>query len=165
MTKVPEGRMQATILAMEKFVFWAAFVMRKLADSHKLSDELSASLWKVQRYPKIESRRFIDHLNSHRLDDNYDLGRGLPDQLRPRQICGMLLHSLVFIPVSDEDGCSLTGFFFNSDRTKDRVYMLSWEEFRGLIEALVADDVVGMTYNRITGEMVKEGPGGGIQRS
>lgn len=70
----------------------------------------------------------------------------------------MLLHSLVFMPVSDEDGRSLIGFFFNSDRTKDQVYMLLWKEFRGLIEALVADDIVAASYDRITGVMVKEGP-------
>lgn len=158
-TGVSEERLEAAILAFEKFVSWAAFVMRKLADSNKLSDEMEASLWEVERYPRFESRPFIDYLNSHRLDDNYDLGRGTPDRLRPRQICGMLLHSLVFIPASDEDGRSLIGFFFNSDRTADRVFMITWEEFRALIHALVADDVVGASYNRVTGEMVKEGPG------
>jgi hypothetical protein len=161
---VPEDGMQTTILAMEKFVFWAAFVMRKLADSHKLSDDMSASLWEVERYPKVESRRFIDRLNCHRLDKNYDLGCGEHAQLRPRQICGMLLHSLVFMPISDEDGRSLIGFFSNSDKTKDQVYMFLWKEFRGLIEALVADDVVAASYDRITGVMVKEGPGAVARR-
>lgn len=60
--------------------------MRKLADSHKALRRYVGQPVDVERYPKVESRRFIDHLNCHQLDKNYDLGRGVPDQLRPRQI-------------------------------------------------------------------------------
>ena len=47
-----EGEMESALIAVEQFVFWAAFAVRKLADSYKLSDEFESTSWEVRVYPK-----------------------------------------------------------------------------------------------------------------
>ncbi len=145
-------------MAFEKFVFWSAFVVRKLADSNKLSDEIEECRWSADRYPKRDLRPFVDFLNWHRLDDNYDLAKMSAACLETRRLCGILLHSLVFIPVVGDDERSIVGFFFNSDRTKDNVYFMLWAEYSRLVRDVSRDDVVAASYNRLTGEQIKVGP-------
>jgi hypothetical protein len=143
---------------VRKFVFWSAFVVRKLADSNKLSDEIENSRWRVECYPKRDSRPSVDFLNWHRLEENYDLAEGSSSYLETRRLCGILLHSLVFIPMLGDDERSIAGFFFNSDTTQDNVYLMLWEEYSGFVQDVSRDDVVAATYNRLTGQQVKIGP-------
>jgi hypothetical protein len=152
------ARTEAACLAFEKFVFWSAFVVRKLADSNKLSDEIEESRWSVERSPKRDSRPFVDFLNRHRLEDNYDLANTSAARLETRRLCGILLHSLVFLPVVGDDERSIVGFFFNSDKTKDNVYLMLWEEYSRLVRDVSRDDVVAARYNRLTGKQIKIGP-------
>jgi hypothetical protein len=153
-----EGEMESALIAVEQFVFWAAFAVRKLADSYKLSDEFESTSWEIHVYPKRASTPAVDFLNWHRLDRHYDFAAQSRSRLKLRQLCGFLVHSFVFMPETTDDGRTLTGLLFNSDRTKDvAIYRISWDEFCKLIQSLAIDDIVEFSYNRITGAMVKRG--------
>jgi hypothetical protein len=152
LAEASEDEMEAALIAVEQFAFWAAFAICKLADSYKLSDEFEATTWPVTSYPKRPSTPTVDLLNWHRLDRHYDFAAGNQERLGLRRLCGMLVHSFVFIPEMGENGRALAAFLFNSDRTKDQaVYRLAWEDFCELIRRLYDDDVIEMSVNRRTG--------------
>jgi hypothetical protein len=50
-----EDEMESALIAVERFVFWTAFVIRRMADSYKLSDEFESSEWEVESIPKKAS--------------------------------------------------------------------------------------------------------------
>ena len=154
-----DNETESALIAVEQFVFWAAFAVRKLADSYKLSDEFENSSWQVQSYPKRGSTPAVDFLNWYQLDRHYDFAASSRNQLKLRQLCGTLIHSFVFLPETSEDGKTLTGILFNSDRTKNlTIYRMTWDEYCKLIHGLHSDDVVELSYGRMTGKLVKRGP-------
>jgi hypothetical protein len=161
----PMTRWKPALIAVEQFVFWTAFVIRKMADSYKLSDEFESSEWKVESIPKRASAPPVDLLNLHRIDRRYDFTARSPARLKLRQLCGLLVHSFIFMPETDENGRALTGLLFNSDRTKETaIYRISWDGFCQIISELHGDDIVEISINRLTGAVIKHGPGPGQVR-
>lgn len=157
--RLEEDESEAALIAVEQFVFWVAFAVRKLADSFKLSDEFEARQWAVTVHPKRASAPPTDYLNWHHVDTLYDLDSGASQSVTLRRLTGLLIHSFVFMPVTDEAGRKLEGILFNSDRTKDvGLYHVRWSEFCALIHALYDDDVVQGSYDRRTGRLEKRGP-------
>jgi hypothetical protein len=64
------------------------------------------------------------------------------------------------MPETDKDGRALTGLLFNSDRTKETaIYRISWGGLCKIISALYDDDIVEVSINRLTGGVIKHGPG------
>lgn len=144
-----------TLVVIERAVFWIAFVLRKLADSHKLSDEVE-SPWEIGLHQKLPAAPPVDYLNCHRVDELYDLEKSISCRMGLRRLCGLLVHSFVFLPLMTEDNTRLLGTFFNSDRTKDRsLYFLAWDEVREIVETVRSDDIVFMSLDRTTGRLVK----------
>lgn len=157
-----DEEMESVLIAIEQFVFWTAFVIRKLADSYKLSDEFEQITWEVKAYAKRPFGPPVDLLNWHRLDRHYGLTNPVPTQFTARKLCGLLIHSFVFMPevaeVGEPDDSSLVidALLFNSDHTKETaLYRLDWSEFCKLIHALYDDDIVEFIHNRRTGKIIK----------
>jgi hypothetical protein len=69
------------------------------------------------------------------------------------------------MPETDDDGRALTGLLFNSDRTKETaIYRISRDGFCEIISGLYDDDIVEVSINRVTGAVIKHGPGSGQVR-
>ena len=139
---------------LERFVFWSAFVIRKLSEAKKLSDEFEAERFQIRRFPRIDPDDLQDFMNADKIDRFYDLGRPESRTVDPLWIVNQLIHSFVYMPEA-EDGPPL-GFYFNSDNSRsESLFHITWGEFVRLIEAVVDDGVVSMRFNRLTGEMWK----------
>lgn len=142
-------------IAWERFVFWSAFVLRKLAEAKKLSDEFEAERFKVVRYPTKGEDLLQDFMNAHKLETHYDLSAPENRTVDPIWIGSQLVHSFTFIPQIDDAG-QASGLYFNSDRSrKESVFFIEWDEFARMLESLANDDVVSMRYNRLTGDLKK----------
>jgi hypothetical protein len=139
-----EPSLERALVAVEKFVFWTAVVVRKLMEAEKLSDDFQEMQFRV---------RTCQHTPGHypwrwsavawmELERYYDLDSETAVELSPQVICSQLVHSFVFVPILDEAQRSMSGFYFNSDRTKERcVYKMSWAEFRRFLREIVHDTI------------------------
>ena len=132
---------ESSLVKMEQDIFFAAYVIRKLFEADKLSDDLESMRLDVTVY--YSTGKFADLLNWHHIEKLYDLET--PEKgkhLSLAGFCNQIIHSFVFVPYFDDEG-GLSGFFFASDRAKEE--LVHYMEMEVLVEALNAvceDDVV-----------------------
>lgn len=160
------GDDQDAWVGFERFVFWAAFVTRKLHEADKLSDEFVAERFDIKRYPRIAEDELQDQMNFHKIERFYDLGHPESRTVGPLWIASQLIHSFVFMPVVHEEGGQPVGFLFNSDKSRhESLFYIDWSQFERLVQVLSTDDIVHWEWNRLTGESVKSRgypPGGSM---
>jgi hypothetical protein len=146
---------ETSLLRLEKFVFWTAFITRKMREANKLSDELEAEEFAIDVYPRIDGDRLQDFMNWHKIEKFYDFGSPGQRVEGLRWICDQLIHSFVFFPQFEAED-ELTGILFNSDKSRhEALFRLAWPEFERLVQLVATDDVVSMHYDRRTGELRK----------
>ncbi len=135
----------------EQEIFLAAYIVRKLLDSKKISDEVESSLVKGSEYPSHNHP--VDIMNWHKIDELYDLSSEKEITLELREFCNQIIHSFVFVP-SVQDG--LEGFFVASDRKKSsRVFYFEIEEIIHAVERVAYDNIVDWSAKRTTGKEMK----------
>lgn len=105
------------LLALEKSVFFSAYAMRKLWDSHKLSTNWKDRTVRLNQFKPMG--RAPNLFNWHRIDEHYDLEKGTPTSITAIELCHRLIHSYIFVEKELEDK-SIEGFFFASDTTKSK---------------------------------------------
>jgi hypothetical protein len=150
------GDNQAAWVRLERFVFWAAFVTRKLYEAEKLSDELLAERLKVVRFARIAEDELQDHMNADKIDRFYALDRSESRTVDPLWIASQLIHSFVFMPEVNQEGGPPIGFLFNSDKSRHHsLFHIDWPEFERLVCVVSTDEVIRWSWNRLTGESVK----------
>ncbi len=152
----PIGDDQAAWVRLERFIFWAAFVTRKLHEAEKLSDELLAERFHVLRFARKAEDELQGHWNADKIERFYALDRPESRTVSPLWIASQLIHSFVFIPEVDEKGGPPIGFWFNSDNSRhDSLFHIDWSDFEQMVRVVSTDDVVDWKWNRLTGESVK----------
>ncbi|MFC1717388.1 hypothetical protein ACFL6S_27255 [Candidatus Poribacteria bacterium] len=136
-------------LQMEKFFFVCAFIVRKLMESYKLSDELEAQKIHCVRHKRIEDDdTFVDFINYHHIDRFYDLDKSEEYELELREICNYFIHSFVLLPNDDTDGV-FHGVFVNSDWIKEKyLYYVEFRVFVNMLEGVIEDDIASMMWDR-----------------
>jgi len=116
-------------VTVEKAVLMGAFVVRRLADSHKLSDSTSGMHLRATRWPS--NGRGVTLANNHRLDELFDFSRPERCQQPLPFLCNQAIHSYVFATYSGRSSKSLAGVYLASDRQRNRalfaVPLLEWE--------------------------------------
>lgn len=140
-------------LKVEKFFFVSAFIIRKLKEAKKLSDELNEMKVSVAQFERINKDRKLHFMNNHDLEKFYDLANGRVSSLSLGVLCNTLIHSFVFrVAVSspeETDGKeTVSGIFVNSDYNKDKaLYFIQLEDFFNIVEETISDNVVSSSYN------------------
>jgi hypothetical protein len=148
-------RVEAAFVEIEAFAFLTGYIVRKLIEAKKLSDELEAAAMRVEVYP-AQPRYPLDILNAHRIDEGYDLTARSQRTVRLIPLCNLLVHSFVFMPATDESGAGWEGFFLNSDRTKSReLIFVASSDFDLLVDEVIQDHVVSMHFDRIRNIITK----------
>jgi hypothetical protein len=132
---------------LEQDVFYAAFAVRKLVESFKLSDEIEALSIQIIEYPAND--RVADIMNWDRIDELYDLSRPIKRSIGLLQFCNQIIHSFIFLPCFEENLVTLSGFFFSSDRMKiERVLYLEIDTVIALLYSVAQDDIVTLELKR-----------------
>jgi len=119
------GHSERRSFLIERKVFLAAYVMRKLDDAAKLSTDTLGSPMAVSRFPP--TRAGYSGVNSHRWHDFFDLENAARVDLPRRRVLNLLVHSLVFVEVLGEAD-TFDAFMVTSDH----------EQARGLVQVEVA---------------------------
>ncbi len=149
------ARAEDAFVEVEAFAFLTGYIVRKLIEANKLSDELESAVMKAVAYPARPDYP-LDFLSAHKIDRGYDLADPKQREIALRSICNLLVHSFVFMPSTDESGTAWTGFFLNSDRSKNKeLVFITREDFDLLVDEVLRDDVVEMHVDRLRGRVTK----------
>jgi len=155
-TPQSRGITEGVAAQIEKFSFTSAFIVRKLLDAWKLSDELEFTPLRVQKFPVIDEDTLIDYMNCHRGPEFYDFGKGRDAHILPRDLCNLLIHSMVFCPLLEEDEREVSALLFNSDRTKYKaLFQIDLDVYLTFIDDVIADEIVSAAYYRWNGRVFK----------
>ena len=144
-------------------MFVSAYVARKLKEADALTLDVTESMWPVSRCRCIKSpphRKWFavsyDEGKTWRqpLEDHYDLTGRNREQLRFAKICDYLVHHFAF-EVRYDEGVGIIELLFNSDRTKDRLYVMDLRTYVGLVEEVAYDEVRWVDLNQAEGRVVQ----------
>ena len=129
---------QRQLVQIERDVFIGFYSVRKLIETRtKLTDATKSLKIRVDWHP---NRKPVDWLNSHRIDELYDLDDSQSETRDLMFISGRIIHSFIFAPWIDEHG-GLAGLFFTSDTDKDRrLYSMSVDSVIDIFELVGNDD-------------------------
>jgi hypothetical protein len=96
-TKKTQRRWSArSAYLLERDVMMAAYAVRKLIESRRVSDELSHMEWPVAR---LELTGDVpDVWNVHEPERSFDLAAPQPASLSTLEVCHQIIHSFVFYP-------------------------------------------------------------------
>jgi hypothetical protein len=138
---------QHSFSKLEREVFFAAYAVRKLIDSFKISDEVEAYSLSTKIYSRRD--RVPDLSNRGRINELYDFSNPKSSSMGLRDFCDQVIHSFIFELCTKEDNGGLEGLFIAADRQKDK--SLLYFDIDIIISALVSiasDDIVSIEWRR-----------------
>ncbi|MCK4252343.1 hypothetical protein KAX97_12915 [candidate division WOR-3 bacterium] len=144
-----------TTLRIEKFFFITSFIIRKLNEANKISDDLLSKDYRCFKYKRKKDDYNIDFMNCHKIDNFYKLNKQISHSLRLKDLCNLFIHSYAFIvQVDNSKPC---GVYVNTDRIKEKHLLhIRLNTYESLIRDVIKDNIVYMRFNRRTGELVKK---------
>ena len=122
---------------IEKETFVSFYIIRMLAENHKLSDQCTSQKHSVTVYTKTS--KALRHFNSHHLDEHYDFTKPKSEIWQLEKICNQFIHSYIFILGTNESG-GVTSVFVNSDKQKGKSLL-------EIDESVAKDDVVSSSWS------------------
>lgn len=131
-------------IKIEKFFFVSSFIIRKLNEAEKLSNEFNSTRVPVSRFKRINKVVRIHNYNNHRIEEFYNLDKGEISSLKIATLCNDLIHSFIFRCVFEDELVSgkekLSGVVFNSEHTKNSyLHFIEIYVFINLIENAIKD--------------------------
>ncbi|WP_432634525.1 hypothetical protein [Candidatus Avelusimicrobium sp.] len=140
-------------VSCEKAIFISAYIIRKLFEASKLSYELKSISCQITKYSNV---KYVDLLNWHNINQTFDLNHPIPSTLNIKRLCNYLIHSFVFVFSYDEND-SLCGFYFTSDREKNKeLYFMQIKDFIKMAQIVANDEKMQARYKRDTNGDFKE---------
>lgn len=134
-----EKNFELSFHKVESAILYSAFIIRKLIESEKLSDDADNYSLVVKAY--LPKRR-IDRLHHWSDEDEYDWDKYASDFILGKYICNQLIHSYVLqLRLLDNDAAS--GFLVSSDYNRNnRLIEVSIVDWINYIDMIIKDDVV-----------------------
>jgi hypothetical protein len=130
----------------ERDVMVAAYIIRKLIEAKKLSDDVTSRKVVVIQHPL--SGRVPDLTSYKKIWKNYDLQTGTECTLSLRDLCNQVIHSFNWTIVCYEHG-GLGGIFLSSDRERQKIlYFVYINLLIVILREVGYDDVVEVQMER-----------------
>jgi len=124
------------IVELEKAVFFAAYIVRKLMEARLLSSE----------YPPITARAYpakgkpATLWNWHHIDDLYDLAGPMDKTITLRELCNQLVHCYVFMPLTSSKTGPVKAVVFTSDHNRNNaLYEVSLATISNVLRTVARD--------------------------
>ncbi|MBD3349499.1 MAG: hypothetical protein GF400_09955 [Candidatus Eisenbacteria bacterium] len=158
--RMEQKRWQSASLArIELHVMLGFYMIRKMIEARKISDEIPAREMRVALHPPTGTR--VTYQNAHKISRLYDMGTVTHEIQTVRYVCNQIVHSFVFVPLLREHA-GWDGVLFASDRQRQQgAYYLSSEDIIDLFEKVAFNDPAdySWTIDEETGqEIIKVGP-------
>lgn len=131
-------------IKIESFFFITCFIVRKIYDSNKLSDEVEALTIPVNEYANIKPFRwFIDRYD---IDEHFDLNKPKTNKLDLRKLVNLGIHSFSFvIKIDSEKEWHNVDFliYINTDFSKNKyLYEINTRHYIEILNKVINDDIV-----------------------
>ena len=122
---------------IEKTVFIDAYAIRKLIEAKKLITKDEKSLVRLTALKKGNKRITLKNwYKIHELynfDTAHQVTKTIPD------VCHLIIHSFIFLPAAEKE--KLDGFYFTSDKTKDKaLYKITLEDWISLLTTVASSE-------------------------
>lgn len=127
---------------VERNIFIIAFVIRKMIDSHKVTDKVANLSFSFPIFPKISDRH---HDRTHHTEDPkyWDLCSKSIGKLKIRDLCNEIIHSDILTWVGGRH--SIEGFFIASDfRAPKRLVKVDFETYFEITSLILDDDITSI---------------------
>jgi len=153
-----EKAFERAAVTIEKFVFTSAFIIRKLVEAQKLSDEFETTSVSIQAFQRINHGRPIHFINRHYFDEFYDLDKPHKVTLSTINLCNAFIHSFVFVVDLGDNASAIDGLFFNSDKSKDKeVFYITLDDFFKIVQDAIKDEIVDFQITNLhTAELIRK---------
>jgi len=116
---------------------FALFSVRVLIERHKLSQEVLTKPYVVDAHPKKVSKP-VTWLNSHRVEELYDLSAKSSRSLNPLFLCNQVIHSYILIPVQEKQ--QFSHILVCSDYERNRyLYFVPVSSILDLLRTVASD--------------------------
>lgn len=113
---------ELTIVRIEQDIMIGFYIVRKLIEAKKITNELAGRSIDIVGHPCI--RPPVTLMNWHKIDELYNLKTSQRERIKLLQLANMIIHSYVFITDTDDRG-GLSGIYVNSDYSRNRkIYYL-----------------------------------------
>ena len=142
----------ASSAKVERTIMVGFYMVRKLLDASKLSDEVRDKVVPLLEHPA--TGKPVTYMNWHRLDELYDFSTSASVQRPLRFICNQMVHSYVFAAVVGEEG-GLEGLLFVSDYQRQRrLFFIALDDIIDVFSLVAYDDPTRCvtTWNPETGD-------------
>lgn len=141
---------------LEKFLFVTSFLIRKLVESNKMSDELEASRFELEYVKAVDIHRARDYISRHHIEQNYDLRNRSLAHLKLGDISNIFIHShvfeLLYSPLRTTNQTEKIEIMVTSDYKLNRLFFLKLSAYLEICDSVFEDQIV---Y-----QIVKSGPDG-----
>jgi hypothetical protein len=128
---------ETAFFQLERLVFLAAYSMRKLWESGKLSSNWNHQRMACQRFPIKDD--VPDTMNWHQIERHYDMGKSADVKMKPEEFCDRIVHSFIFAPVIGNDE-AISSFFFSSDTMRRQaVWLIHLDVVAGIMKVTGKD--------------------------
>lgn len=148
-------------VVIERFVFMAAYITRKLVENEELTEDILTRDWPIKRFramrnlPKRQQFRVSKDTKNwwQPVEDYYDLANPENASLRLEDLVNRLIHHFAF-QLRDVDGAT-TEVLFNSDRSRDWLCRMTLSDYMALIEQVANDEAIFLTVDKKTGRQLR----------
>lgn len=142
---------------LERFVFVSAYLIRKLIESKKISDELEKETLWCGYFKVVKPEDVEDYFKKVNIGENYNLETREEVEFKIRDLANTLIHSYIFaVSINDEglaeedllDNVNHFEIFFNSDYSKDKLYSLKLPTYLYVCRKIYLDRIQDITIGR-----------------
>jgi len=128
----------ASLARVELDVMLGFYMIRKMIEARKISDEIPSRRLHLEAYRPTGRR--VTFNNSHKIGDLYDLSSAHRETRTVRFVCNQIVHSFIFVPFLREK-LGWDGVIFSSDKEKAKAaYYMSSEDIIALFEEVAFND-------------------------
>jgi hypothetical protein len=113
--RIDDENEDRALVRVERELFGGFYAVRKLLGTFSVSRSTRRKAFQMTWSPCV---KHVDHLNSHRIDELFDLGTRHVERRDLTFLCNQFIHSFIFMSECDEHG-ALTGVFVSSDKMKN----------------------------------------------
>jgi hypothetical protein len=130
----------------EKDLFIAFYAVRKLIEAKKLTRTVLGLQLKASSFPS--TGKGVTHLNSHKIDEHFDLEKKTSENLDLAFVCNQIIHSYIYMTSWTEQGL-LEGIMVSSDYQRNKkLYYIELNILIDCLDKVSHDYAVELRANR-----------------
>lgn len=102
---------------IDKYIFYSAFIIRKLIESDKLTNECENLILNIKNHPNIKKLTKLNYVSAI---EDYELDNFKESTIKIGDLCNQIIHSYVFFTFSDYEKNNCISFLVSSDYDRNK---------------------------------------------